>query len=103
MELKTLKDFPRLKNVHPDSSWGLISRDDLRKEAIKWIKHFMEGSYYEGMDNEETNWNRKLPNGVYCNCDPESSCAYHNNGFSFMGFFNIIEDELKCVKEVENE
>jgi len=64
-ELKTLKDFEH--RAHPD---------ELREEAIKWVKHFKE---------------LQKSFGETC----KDYYALNSKIISFMYFFNLTEEDLK--------
>lgn len=75
-ELKTLDDLDGW-----DEFGGAVSREDLRQEAIKWIKHIQitdEGDYYEGEWEIKTNEKVK-----------EKKIEW------IKYFFNITNEELK--------
>lgn len=94
---------------------------DLRRLAIEWIKKDIEESvdnlyddksffkgtaskkekqeYLKGKKDYLKHIKRRgiktMPNGKYCDCDEESGCRFHREGYRLMEFFNIEENELK--------
>ena len=80
-ELKILKDFETLK-CEDYSGSNLIKEDELRQEAIKWIKEL-----------------KKSDNHNHSTCFPGSECDWCAGKDSqvewIKHFFNITEEDLK--------
>ena len=92
-ELKTLKEITYFKRADGTPCEGhLPDVQELRQEAIKWIKHFKEMSERDCLADN----NDKIV------CYPEDQCDvcemsdwYDGAEQKFMEFFNITEEELK--------
>jgi len=75
-ELKTLKDIPFITDIHLNTASDLIHSNDLRQEAIKWIKEL----------DSEAKENRYVKHNYLC--------LQHTIDW-IKHFFNIKESDLK--------
>lgn len=78
-KLKTLKDLEKFYRL----GYETIKTDELKAEAVKWVKWLMEHSEkWKKEDNKEP-WTRGYNQGF------ESSLNY------FISFLDLTEDDLK--------
>ena len=74
-------------------------KNELKAEAVKWVKKDIKDSVFEPCTIISKPWtdygSRKMPNGKFCSCEPESICTYHREGRRVMEMNNLTEEDLK--------
>ena len=92
-ELKTLKDLEYVK-LGGERNWlgKLSSHNDLRAEAIKWVKGLIE---YEQEHYKVPRGERRELDGLMMEVDWEESSQQEGIIKFIMHFFNLTEEDLK--------